>query len=149
MSGQKLSAIAGTLVKPQTPSFNDPKFAISETPAGMFVISRLAAAPGTAAVGDTYLATATAGTWTVNRVYVCKSLGPIVWSEVIPVAKNVIWVNAEHRNYIFNGTAWVASTSMEIIEQPVTSAAGISSPVYNISKEGIGTGGYDTKFNVF
>jgi len=100
--------------------------------------------------GNYVIVTAVGWTGLAGNITILSITGPVrTWTATIPLTGQNAYNVALGRSYKFDGTSWIAGTASALIDQPVTSAAGISSPVYNVSKEGIGTGGYDTKFNVF
>jgi hypothetical protein len=95
--------------------------------------------------GDCYIAPATANGWTINRKYTWEAAA---WVESLPVTGEVVWVSNQSRDYKWSGTAWVASVMANVACQLTTSAVGVSSPMYNRTKEGL-TSSYDRQFNVY
>ncbi len=74
------------------------------------VLSRFdptATLPVAPVVGDRYLATATANTWTINRIYQCVTAGTWVGQiETTPTEGYALEVVDENLVYWFNGTSW-------------------------------------------
>jgi len=129
---------------------NDPKFAMSEINVGSLAKGFLAAQPwanGTGGYeGVTYIATATAGNWTINNV---ERYHSAAWVSTAPVTGQTVWVENLGKNYVWSGTAWVASASMKIASSTFLMTAGVSSTAANRSREGHNTGGYDKHFSVY
>jgi len=74
------------------------------------VIDRLGAQPGAPADWDAYIATATAGDWTINNCYVW---GGAAWIEIVPTEGLDVFVADEDLRYAWDGAAWGILQAMD------------------------------------
>ena len=73
------------------------------------VIDQLATQPGSPTDGDRYLATTTAGDWTIDKIYEWSD-NSVAWLEYTPVEGDEVYDSTLNKRYRYGGAAWAVIT---------------------------------------
>lgn len=90
----------------------------------------LAAQPGAPSDGDRYIATATAGDWTINNIYTWSDAS-MSWEETIAYEGLLVYDKDTNFYYSFDGSNWVGVSSLWVLNVTVAELRNLDGRIIN------------------